>query len=541
MAVKEHGNPMKDSIINIKNYFITLPRKRKIFLGVLAAIIVLIAVILTLILNGGKPEYRVLYSGLDAADATELYTRLQEMGVQPQLDGGGNILVRAADYDKSLLQLVSEGLPQSGLAYDILDSHSGLTTTEAQLDQYKLYQLQNRIQDTLKIMDGVQGAAVTITPAKESDYIWQQATDPAKATASVLLSLRKGVELTSQQVQTIKNLVAASIYKLDAADVSVVDAATSTELFGADEGTSGYSAGKNLELEQMVQRLIEDNIVRLLTPTYGREGVVAVAKVTLDFDAMMTEKYDMSGVPDKDGNPTNDGYVRESSQAGAVNGEVPLAQGVAGEENNTDIPGYAYRQPNSEGGGTGFSRNVIIDYNYIKTQIEKGNAVIDRATIAVMVDDPSMTEARRLELVDNISKGADIPPELISVGTFRAPTAPGEPGPQQPEPDGGEDVGALLALPWWGWAIFAGVVLIAAVVLAVVLIRRYKRRREAERLAAEMEEAALEAAGLAAEQTAVESPEAESDVFSEVRNFAKLNPEITADLLRSWLKEADES
>ena len=540
MAAKEHGNTVKDSVINIKNYIIALPKKRKIFWGAFIVALLVFAVIVTVALNSKKGDYRVLYSGLETAEASSVYSRLQEMGAQPQMDGNGDILVRAELYDKSLLQLASEGLPKSGLAYDVFDSHSGLTTTEAQMDQYKLYQLQDRIQDTLKKIDGVSGAAVTITPARESDYIWQQAAEDSKATASVLLTLKSGVELSPAQVQTVKNLVSASIYKLASADVEVADAATLKELTGTDEEQSGYSAGKNLELEQMVQQHIEDNIVRLLTPIYGKDGVVAVAKITLDFDAMMTEKYDMSGVPDKNGKPTNNGYVTHSSQAGAVNGEVSLSKGIAGEENNTDIPGYVYADPGADGGGTRFSRDVTIDYNYIKTQIEKGNAVISRATIAVMVDDPTLNNVRRQELIDNISKGADIPPALISVGTFRtaAADAPGTPAEDE------NQALTLTGIPWWVWAIVGGVILLIVILVTVLLLVRRKRRRQEDALL----EAELEAERRLAEETAQRQPAPEvvsedsgSEIINEVRNFAKTNPEITAELLRTWLKEADES
>lgn len=542
MAAKEHGNSVKDSVINIKNYIIALPKKRKIFWGTFIALILVAAVALTVALNHKKTDFRVLYSGLETGEAASVYSRLQEMGAQPQMDGDGNILVRAELYDKSLLQLASEGLPKSGLAYDVFDSHSGLTTTEAQMDQYKLYQLQDRLQDTLKKIEGVSGAAVTITPARESDYIWQQAAEDTKASASVLLTLQSGVELSPAQVQTVKNLVAASIYKLDASAVEVADAGTLQELSGTDETQSGYSAGKNLELEQMVQQHIEDNIVRLLTPMYGKDGVVAVAKITLDFDAMMTEKYDMSGVPDKNGNPTTKGYVTHSSQAGAVNGEVSLSKGIAGEENNTDIPGYVYTEPGTDGGATRFSRDVTIDYNYIKTQIEKGNAVISRATIAVMVDDPAMGSVRRQELIDNISKGADIPPELISVGSFRNAVEAN----QAAAPEQGENAGWSIAqVPWWVWAIVGGVLLLVILLVAVLLIvRRKRRRQEEEMLEAELEYARQQAAEEASRRPPIAEPVSEdsgSEIINEVRNFAKTNPEITAELLRTWLKEADES
>ena len=46
---------------------------------------------------------------------------------------------------------------------------------------------------------------------------------------------------------------------------------------------------KRLEFERQIARGIEDNIIRILSPRYGVDGVTAVARVELDYDKMKTE------------------------------------------------------------------------------------------------------------------------------------------------------------------------------------------------------------------------------------------------------------
>lgn len=529
---------LKESVAKLKNYFIAMPKEKRIKFGAIAAGVVIVAAILALMLNLNGSGYRVLYSNIDAAEASDVYRALLDMGASPQLNSAGEVMVPEDEYDIWLLQLAAEGYPQTAPAYDIFDSHSGLTATESDKKQWLLYQLQDRIQITLKRIDGVEAATVTITMPETSDYVWQQASSQERATAGVLLTLRSGTQLSGEQVLAIKNLVASSVPKMEAADVTVVDAETSLELFSSEEGQTGLTSTQNLELELMVQRRIEENIIRILSPRYGRDGVVAAAKVTLDYDKMMTEQMELVERPEEGG-----GFMTNYQEEYSVNGNE-AAGGIVGEENNTDIPGYAYQNPDAEGGMTHYYRNIDYDYGYIKTQIEKGNVALRRATVSVMVDETNLTATRRNELVNLISNSVDIVPEQIYVSAID-PDAADLPL-IQPEP---APIGfSLLNLPIWVY-IAAGVILLLILLLAVILIRSKKKMKK------RMEEEAA-AADLSAEQMQKEIEEykkqlsdaakattnAKDDaIMGEVRAFAKENPEITANLLRSWLKEGEDS
>ncbi len=520
---------IKQSIVQIKNYFIAWPKAKRIRAGVIAGLIVLAAIALTVWLNHGRSGYRVLYQDLSAEEAGEVYRTLQELGGKPQLNAQGEVMVPSAEYDVWLLQLAAKGYPQTALPYDVFASHAGMTATEAESEQWLLYQLQDRIQATLQHMEGVSGADVTINMPESSDYIWEQAEGGKKASAGILLNLKRNVELTPLQVTAIKNLVASSVPQMEPADVTVVDAATSLELSGtADGGTGPMASGQNLLLEQQGQQQIEDNIVRVLTPRYGHNGVVAAAKVTLDYDAMMTEKMELIERPENGG-----GYVTQFQEGYGINGSV-AAGGLVGEEDNTDIPNYAYRAPNTANGMTDYSRKVDYDYGYIKTQVEKGNAILSRATVSVMVDEETMSEARRAELVSLISNSADIDPLFITVSSFHAAAA----APEDEAPQG-EDTAPTVPL-WVLIAAGAALLLVVLAVIVALLVRRRKRRLAALALADEAAADQSLASRIESYQEQLEAPSDEEEaVLQEVRDFAKTNPEITANLLRSWLKEED--
>ncbi|NLV87298.1 MAG: hypothetical protein GX025_08805 [Clostridiales bacterium] len=529
---------IKDSVEKLKVYIKKLSHRTKITIAIAAGALLLLILILTLVMNISNAKYTVLYSDLGTTEASSIFQALKEMGADVKIDSGGNIRVPAGEYDIWILQLAAKGYPKTALPYDVFSSHSGMTSTESEKAQWLIYQLQDRIQATLSRLEGVENATVTINVPESSDYVWQSANSAEKSSAGVLLSLRSGVSIAPEQVSAIRNLIAASVPKMQPEDVTVVDAATMLDLASVSNSSQEDEEGQRLAFELMVQNQIEANVVRLLTPRYGAGGVVAVAKVTLDYDKMMTERYELQAK-----NEEGDGFLVHNEGEYSIGDLVPAGD-IVGEENNTDIPGYVYNEPDDDG-VTHWKYSNDFDYGYIKTQIESGNAILERATVSVMVDEEALTPNRRDELVSLVSGATDIPSELIYVSAYNKTALDGE----------GEETPSILPdnpfanLPMWVY-IAAGVGLLVITVIISVILMMVKKRRLAKQAAmAEAEERMRlddeerQEKEIADYKRSLEDiakagvdPKNEA-IVEEVRNFAKSDPQITANLLRTWLKE----
>ena len=508
----------------------------------IAIVVAVLAIILTLVINLNGNAYVVLYENIDSDEANSIYQTLQEKGVSPKLNEKGEVTVPRGRYNECLIELAAEGYPKSSLSYDVFADHSGLTSTESEKKQWLLYQLQDRIQDTLKSMDGIVGATVTISLADDSDYVWQQSSQTQGASAGVLLSIRSGVTLTDSQVSAIKTLVASGVPKLEPENVTVVDSSTRVELGGGNEAdSSSISSTQNLEFEAMVRKQIEDNIVKVLTPRYGKDGVVATAMVTIDYDKMMVEKMELQEKPVNEDGTGGGGYTTDFTEDWSVNGTT-TAGGVVGEEDNTDIPQYAYTSPTETGGITDYSKAVQYDYGYVKTQIEKGNAALKRATVSVLVNDNGLTETRREELTSIVSTAVDISPELIFVSTFSTGGVVAEPT----EPV--ETLPFWQTLPMWVYIAFAGVFVLMILFLIIAISARARFKKKMKK----MQQSAVSGTSAGLTQDEIDrykkelgdaarggSDPKDDAILDEVRDFARTNPEITANLLRSWLKEGE--
>ena len=214
---------MKDQATNvlksIQQFWKSQEKKRKIiFLSVLGGII-LFAVILTLILN--RTNYTVLFSSLEQSEASEVVSIIKDMGVDAQVKSDGTILVPKDQENSLRVELATKGYPKSGYSYDIWTNNVSMFTTDSQKREIAKMQLQERLQATISEFQGIDKAIVTLDiPEQSNTVISSHSNEPS---ASVVVHLKDGVKLSSNQISGITRLVMKSISGLKEENVSVVD------------------------------------------------------------------------------------------------------------------------------------------------------------------------------------------------------------------------------------------------------------------------------------------------------------------------------
>lgn len=528
----------KNFVQNVKDKLHSLWEKwkalsRRVRIAVVAAVsgILILALILTLILYAGKDKYRTIFPGMTSGEAVEVYNTLQEMGVPVEISSTQQVSVPANQWDALVFELNSRGYPRTALSYDTFSSASGFTSTEFEKRVALIQQAQDRAQQTLLRQTNVIDAVVTFWVPETSNYIWDQ-NNQQTSSANVSIRMRTGTELTAAQVQAIKHLVATTVPKLDPEDVVVVDQETGIELLGNTVMTTTEESERILEIQGLYAKQMEDKVRRLLTPRYGADGVTVVASVQLDYDKMVTETKEYQALPGGDGGGVRSHYEEASMQSG--NSSVG---GIVGEENNTDVPQYPYDDGSGYVGSSSSSRLIDYDNSYILTQIERGQA-IRSASIAVIVNDNEFTEEKEDTLVALVSRAVNLSADNVIVTnlTVGTPTAP------------------AISNRWFGLTqtqlIIVGIILfliLLLVILIVVLLRRRKKKKEqAEELAAaqaaeqqrlEVERSVAERKRLLQEEALKNARPEENAIAEEIRQFAEQNPEITAELIRSMMKE----
>ena len=482
-----------------------------------------------------KANYKVLFPGMSNEESAQVFATLQEMDAQPKINSNGQVMVPKEQWDDLVFQLNGKGYPKTTLSYDTFSSVSGFTSTEFEKRTGLIFQAQDRMQQTLMRQEGIDDATVTFTVPESSNYIWDQ-SNQQKSSAGVSVLMKPGYELTPERVSAIKHLAATSVPKLSSEDVVVVDAATGIEVPGMDEATgSGYYSARRLEFEREICKQIENNVMRLLAGKYGPNGVTAVATVALDYDKMMSETKQYQPRENGDGG----GVINHFEENYSLNGAVP-AEGIVGEENNTDTPPT---YPNADGTGdasaTDYYKNIDYDVSYVLTQIEKGEPILKKASLAVIVNDPAFDAETEETLVDLISKAVNITSDNIRVTNLDF-TAESALSPADAQSGLSQRQILLIAL---GTLFF-----ILLIILVIIFLVRRARKHRAEEEAEQFEEAErqrqldiqreIEEHKLMLQNEAKASAnQKENAITEEVRDFARDNPEITAALLRSLLRE----
>nr|WP_284290469.1 flagellar M-ring protein FliF C-terminal domain-containing protein [Angustibacter aerolatus] len=111
--------------------------------------------------------------------------------------------------------------------------------------------------------------------------------DSQKPTASVLVSMRPGTNLSSQQVQSIVHLVASGIEGMDPTDVTVAD--STGRLLSSSDGTTGSAASDaNQSMTENYEDDAAGDLQAVLDRVLGPGKAVATVAAQLSFDDVDT-------------------------------------------------------------------------------------------------------------------------------------------------------------------------------------------------------------------------------------------------------------
>ncbi|MEG2371151.1 MAG: flagellar M-ring protein FliF C-terminal domain-containing protein [Hydrogenoanaerobacterium sp.] len=524
------GEQVKQALAKLKEYWVGLTPKVKKIIGFGAAAIIIFAVGSTLFLNLSGNNYVVLYPTMEAEESQEVYSLLQELDISAKLSEKGQVMVRRNDIDFATAKMALKHYPLNPLPYDIFNGGAGLTTTDYEKRVLEVQQAQNRLQDTVRQFDGVKNAIVTLNIPQESNRVWEE--NKQKSTGSVTVMLKPGYTLSKEQVSGIKYLVSANT-GMEINDVKVIDAASNLSLNGANDDMDGM--GSNLDFESQIESRLVNKALNVLSIAFHPDDVRVSATVVVDYKKMLSEKKEYLPSPDS---KNNAGVLQHEDTAIDKTGTTPAA-GVAGEEDNTDTPTYLNKDGtlNAEALSQADSRDYVI--SYITEQVNNDKATLQSASMSVTLKIP-VDDVTRQSMLSSISKATNIPEESIAIENITV--APTEEKPGATDAAVPFDLKKLI-IP--GIAVLA--ILIILIVVTAMLRGKAKKRKQAALLAEQnaLQEARqnmqkdLEERKRQLKENA-ESNSQDNAITNEVREFAQNNPEITANLLRAWLKEDSE-
>lgn len=274
---------------------------------------------------------RVLYSSLGDAERAGVVAALETAAIDYTIDNQtGALTVGADDLYRARMVVASDGAlatPETG--QDLINSlPMGASRT---LEGDRLRAAQERdLTLTIQEIDGVESVRVHLARAERSVFV-RDSVDP---TASVMLRMARGRQLSQSQVTAIANLVAGSVPGLSIDAVRIVD--QHGRLLSEAKGEDSDRLSLQARMETKLRRQID----QLLTPMVGAENFSSEIQVELDMNEVTSarESYD------------KDGAVRRETTQSSTAAAAGAAIGVPGALSNTPPPDPEAEEGAPQGG-----------------------------------------------------------------------------------------------------------------------------------------------------------------------------------------------
>ncbi|MDF1494237.1 flagellar basal-body MS-ring/collar protein FliF [Caproiciproducens sp. CPB-2] len=533
---------IKKYIDPIKTFWANLTKKKKIIIISVLGGIVLLSVIAGILLN--RQPYVVLYPGMDHTEAVEVMNELKDRDISYKEDNG-TIMVPKDKENALRMELANEGYPKTAPNYDFFTNNVDIMSTDFEKKTIEKYQLNQRLEAVIKTLDCIKNANVTISIPDSSGYAWDENSETP--TASVTVTLATGKTLESSQVNGIKQLVAKSVPNLKTDDVAVIDTATGNELnvSDTDGGNQVNISQFKLEIEKEYENDIEKSVLKVLTPLFGQNNVKVTAKSVMDVDKKVQEIITYN--PSQD----NKGVISESqTQKEQETGGQKTTGGAAGTESNTETTTYPGVTVNGDTIYTKDSESYKYLVSQVKQQIQGDAASVADMTISVAVNKEMMDDTQKQEIAKLAAYAAAIQPDKVAVYNAVFPGGDQQTGGPSPT-----------ALPLNQILIIGGVALLTLliVILVAAMVARGRKKKKMLELAQLEEDENQEDASLkdrleeekeqqpeeeaielqAIEDARAEKASKEQALTKEIQDFSSQNPEIAAQLIRSWLRGDD--
>lgn len=523
------------------------PGAQRIFL--MLGVAAVVAIMAGVLMWSQKPDYRVLFSNFSDRDGGAIVASLQQMNVPYKFaEGGGAILVPAAQVHDARLKLASQGLPKGGsVGFELMENQKlGVSQFLEQVNFQRA--LEGELARSIQSIAAVQTARVHLALPKASVFV----RDQQKPTASVLLNLHAGRTLDQQQVNAIVHLVASSVPDLPARNVTVVD--QSGSLISSPDKPAGTNVldPSQLKYVQELQQHIARRIESIITPIVGPGNVRAEATADVDFShsEQAAETYKPNQTADA-------AAIRSQQSSESQNGARTPAAGVPGALSNqppapataplTAAAPMAATAPAAPGPS---QKDLTVNYEVDKTirYVQQPMGGVKRLSVAVVVNykretDKAgkvtmkpLTDLEKTQITELVKQAMGYSQERgDSLSVANSPFARIEPE-------------AVADLPLWerpgalDLAITIGKYLVAALVLLYLfftqlrpMLNTLSKSMAAPVVLPDHSGTAAQAEVAIAPEAALSPPRTYQDNLDTARQLAKQDPKVVANVIKEWV------
>ena len=509
----------------LRNMFNTLDTNAKVIIS--GALVIVVVGILLMINYSLRPDYVLLYGGLDLKDASEIIQELDSQNQQYKVRAGGrDVLVPLQDRDKLRITLAGKGfLPSTPTGYELFDKNRMTLSTFEQKVDFKRAQ-EGELARTLMSIEEIEYARVHLVIPDPSPFF----EETIKPSASVVLKLRGVMRLNPEKISAVANLVATAVGGMDPKNITIMDDRANLLAGGGVEGDYGLELMPNQQkFRQEYEESVKQKVKGVIEPAYGPGNVAVAVSADFDFNKVEEEKTIFEPVAGSD-----TGILRSHEVTESTSENAPLNEsGVAGA--TTNIP--SYQGGVSESGSTSKTSETSEIKNYEINETQKktifAQGAITKQSISVLINMEKLEANEKTEIEDLVKAAANIDNtrgDIISIAAQVFDTT------FQDEIEKAR--AATISAAKKSSYIVYGIVLLTAALFAFALFKLMKPVTIPTRTAPEIERKAEKEKEEEWEHLIPEGADfARTRLREDVFRMTKDHPEETAKVVKSWLKE----
>lgn len=317
--------------------------------------------------------YKPIFGAREKVAASDMMSVLDAERIPYRLHpDSGQVLVPEKMLGQVRMLLASKGVTAklpAGL--ELMDRNDPLGVSQFVQDIRFRRGLEGELAQSIQTLDAVESARVHLSIAKSTSFVM---SDGAKSSASVMLALKPGRQLSPEQIAAIINLVAGSLSSLDPQRVSLVDQAGNL-LSAHIDLSQGFDAVNGNEAAKRYQDATLRSVRDLLAPVLGEDNFKASVTAEIDDDRIEETVEQFAGDP----KVTSEAVRDEQDRALA-------AIGVPGSLSNRPVNDPAAKPPAE--GNTARKNATTRQYAYDRSikQIKRSRSRLAKLNVSVVLN-----------------------------------------------------------------------------------------------------------------------------------------------------------
>jgi flagellar M-ring protein FliF len=328
-----------------------------------------------------SPNMALMYRNLDPSEAGQVVKKLESLNVKVHVEGN-DILAPATEISRLRMALAEEGLPsEGGIGYELFDTQDPWGSSALLEDINHKRALEGELSRTIKGMSGILYARVHLAIPKRDLF----SKDKKEPTASVLLKLSNGLNLTSKQVSAIRHFVGTAVSSLSFQNVSIVD--DKGTLLASQESLEDSNSEAVIKRQRSQEKYMSESIERLIERSVGEGKVRAEVSLEMNFDNVTenSETYDPDSQVIRSSQMSEE--VNQNAEntinAVTVQNTVPLPMPQPNAQSESDKKG---NEPQSKSAAKKIEETTNYEISKTLKTHKREAGVVSRMSVAVIID-----------------------------------------------------------------------------------------------------------------------------------------------------------